>query len=253
MAQSPDFPDFRLERDSGLPLGTQLGWRLRTLIASGQLAAGERLPAVREMAELAEVNVNTVRGVYSRLADEGAIVSEHGRGTFVADAEAARRGLDRVRAAFEPGPTAGGRAARATAGLASPDRAAATRGVAPEAPRAATAETRRRASLRAEIALLERELAALEPPNGGPRNGPDAAERARPPAPQLLTAAELERIRDELVERLQPLRADRTIARGERERERLEQAPEPRRQRAIASSAPRFETGPSGWSLRWRA
>jgi DNA-binding transcriptional regulator YhcF (GntR family) len=218
--------EFSLDRDSGIPLGTQLAWRLRTLIASGQLAEGERLPAVRELAERAGVNVNTVRSVYARLADEGSIVSEHGRGTFVADVRAAREGLDRVRAALGTEPS-------------SP--------ALPEPVRAATAEARRRTSLRAEIALLERELAALEPVNGV--GEPVIGGR---PTPQLLTAAELETIRDELVERLQPLRADRTIVRDERERERL--APEPRpRQRAIATSTPRFETGPGGgWSLRWR-
>lgn len=253
MAQSGGPHDFRLDRDGDLPLGAQLGWRLRTLIASGRLAAGERLPGVRELAELAGVNVNTVRSVYARLADEGATVSEHGRGTFVADPEAARRGLDRVRAAIgEPAEAATGEAERRKAG----SREAARRETAPApgaSSRAATAEARRRASLRAEIAMLERELAALEPPNGGPGHGADASERPRPPAPQLLAAAELEAIRDELVARLQPLRADRTVVRGERERERFEAPREPHRQRAIASSTPRFETGPGGWSLRWRA
>ena len=225
MAHSADFPAFTLDRESGLPLGTQLGWRLRTLIASRRLAEGERLPPVRELAALAGVNVNTVRSVYARLADEGAIVSEHGRGTFVADAGAAQRGLDRVSAALGTEPSGH-----------------------PQAAREGTAEARRRASLRAEIALLERELAALEPPNGV-----HAPTETRRPAPQLLTAEELEGIRDRLVERLQPLRADRTVVRDERERERHDPAAPPRRQRAIATSTPRFETGAGGgWSLRWR-
>ena len=250
MAHSPDFPAFELDRSSGLPLGTQLGWRLRSLIASGRLAEGERLPGVRELAALAGVNVNTVRSVYARLADEGAIVSEHGRGTFVADADAARRGLDRVRAALGAEPAAAGAPGEGPSGAAR-EAAAARPGPAERSPSAA--EARRRASLRAEIALLERELAALEPPNGGPAPGAPDAERRRPPAAQLLTAAELEAIRDDLVERLQPLRADRTVVRGERERERLEPGSEPRRQRAIATSTPRFEAGPGGgWSLRLR-
>ncbi|HEX8648725.1 MAG TPA: GntR family transcriptional regulator [Thermoleophilaceae bacterium] len=248
MAHSPDFPAFELDRDSGLPLGTQLGWRLRTLIAAGRLAEGERLPAVREMAALAGVNVNTVRSVLSRLADEGVIVSEHGRGTFVASAAAAEAGLARVRSALGAEPAAPrGTALRAEPAADEPSPTS----------REASAEARRRASLRAEIALLERELAALEPGNGGsgagpPHGGSGTASTGRP-APQLLTSAQLEAIRDRLVDRLQPLRADRTVVRGELERERHEPAPGIQRQRAIASSAPRFETGPSGgWSLRWR-
>lgn len=247
MAQSADLPAFELDRESGIPLGTQLAWRLQTLIASGRLAQGEQLPAVRELAELAGVNVNTVRSVYARLADEGAIVSEHGRGTFVADAEAARAALDRVRAALggEPEGRADAATERVGATGATPSGAAELRRTA-EPTRAATAEARRRASLKAEIALLERELAALEPVNGV--SEPVIGGR---PTPQLLTADDLETIRDELVERLRPLRADRTVVRGERERERLEPEPRPR-QRAIATSTPRFESGPGGWSLRWR-
>jgi GntR family transcriptional regulator len=228
--------EIALDRGGEMPLGAQLGWQLRSLIAAGRLAEGERLPGVREMAALAGVNVNTVRTVYGRLADEGLIVSEHGRGTFVADAEAARRGLDRMSAALGTGPAAAEPASRGTG--------------------RASAEARRRASLRAEIALLERELAALEVPANGAAEGAEGAEtRARGrPAPQLLGADELEATRDALVERLRPLRADRNIARADRERSRSEPAPAepPARQRAIARSTPRFEAGPGGgWSLRW--
>src|SRR3954470_10934842 len=80
------FPlDLALERGSEVPLGTQLAWKLRAAIAGGALRPGDRLPPVREMAAGASVNVNTVRAVYGRLAGQGVIVSEHGRGTFVAD------------------------------------------------------------------------------------------------------------------------------------------------------------------------
>src|SRR3954453_18211674 len=75
--------DLALERGSEVPLGTQLAWKLRAAIAGGTLRPGDRLPAVRELATSAGVNVNTVRAVYARLASQGVIVSEHGRGTFV--------------------------------------------------------------------------------------------------------------------------------------------------------------------------
>src|SRR5918997_2984916 len=100
MAQSADKlgSDFALDRASDVPLGTQLAWRLRSLIASGRLREGDRLPGVREMASLAGVNVNTVRTVYARLADQGVIVSEHGRGTFVTDRRPAQDELGRLAA-----------------------------------------------------------------------------------------------------------------------------------------------------------
>ena len=53
------------------------------------LRPGDRLPSVRELARTAGVNVNTVRSVYARLEAEGAVQSEHGRGTFVATPAAA--------------------------------------------------------------------------------------------------------------------------------------------------------------------
>jgi len=74
-----------LARADDLPVGAQLAWRLRVLIASGQLGPGDRLPGVRELATGAGVNVNTARAVYRRLEDESLIASRHGLGTFVAD------------------------------------------------------------------------------------------------------------------------------------------------------------------------
>ena len=85
--------DLSVERGSDIPLGTQLTWKLRAAIASGALRPGDRLPAVRELAAEARVNVNTARAVYARLAEQGAIVSEHGRGTFVANAPGGGAGL----------------------------------------------------------------------------------------------------------------------------------------------------------------
>jgi DNA-binding transcriptional regulator YhcF (GntR family) len=97
--------DLEVERDSGVPLGTQLSWRLRSLIADGRLAPGDRLPSIRELAAAAGVNVNTVRAVYARLEREGVVLSEQGRGTFVAprspEGGVERRRLRRQIAALE--------------------------------------------------------------------------------------------------------------------------------------------------------
>jgi GntR family transcriptional regulator len=272
--------DISLDRASDVPLGTQLAWRLKSLIASGAVGEGERLPGVREMAALAGVNVNTVRSVYARLSDQGLIVSEHGRGTFVSPqlppqdelsrlaadvADSARHaGIDPhelAAALFAAPPTA-----RQGVRPLDPEGAEHTRmrqGVRPpkDAARSFAAEARQRASLRTEIAVLERDLAALELPGDAPAEPIKAtADRRHRPTPQLLTATDLEQVRDDLVARLQWLRADRNVARAERgrheaqrvehdERERTDPA---RRQRAIATSVPRFESGAGGWSLRWR-
>ena len=66
-------------------MGLQLSWRLRALIRTGELGAGERLPSFRQLAEWAGVNVGTVRSVYEGLERDGLVVTRHGQGTFVAE------------------------------------------------------------------------------------------------------------------------------------------------------------------------
>ena len=87
-----------LARADDLPVGAQLAWRLRVLIASGQLAPGDRLPGVRELASGTGVNVNTARAVYRRLMDDGLIASRHGLGTFVAEDAPRSPDLERLAA-----------------------------------------------------------------------------------------------------------------------------------------------------------
>lgn len=75
-----------MDRAARVPLGAQLAGRIRAAVRDGTLSTGDRLPSVREFAEVAGVNVNTARAVYARLEAEGLVRSEHGRGTFVAHA-----------------------------------------------------------------------------------------------------------------------------------------------------------------------
>jgi GntR family transcriptional regulator len=97
--------DLSVDRRADVPLGAQLAARIRSALRDGALAPGDRLPSVRDLAESAAVNVNTVRAVYARLESEGIVRSEQGRGTFVAGpplADAAtRRELHRQIAQLE--------------------------------------------------------------------------------------------------------------------------------------------------------
>jgi len=86
---------FPVDRDSELPVGVQLARRLRAAVLNGTLAAGERAPSIRRLAEGARVDPNTVRAVYQRLEDEGVLRSEQGRGTFAVGAEGRERGTRR--------------------------------------------------------------------------------------------------------------------------------------------------------------
>jgi DNA-binding transcriptional regulator YhcF (GntR family) len=89
--------DVKIDRDSGVPVGTQLAWRLRSAIERGELGPGDRLPSLRDAASAAGVNVNTVRAAYAKLESAGVVTTDQGRGTFVAQAAGGesdrRRGL----------------------------------------------------------------------------------------------------------------------------------------------------------------
>jgi len=73
-----------VERDSDVPISTQIYWQLAYQIDSGRLQTGERLAPVRELGAALRVNPNTIRAVYRRLADAGYVSSRHGAGTVVA-------------------------------------------------------------------------------------------------------------------------------------------------------------------------
>jgi GntR family transcriptional regulator len=89
---------FATDPSDELPVGLQLTWRLRALIATGQLASGERLPSFRRLAAWAGVNLNTVRAVYEGLEADGLVVSRQGQGTFVADGVEAAPELEEIAA-----------------------------------------------------------------------------------------------------------------------------------------------------------
>jgi DNA-binding transcriptional regulator YhcF (GntR family) len=83
-----------VERDSDVPISTQIYWQLAYQIDSGHLLPGARLPPVRELGAALRVNPNTIRAVYRRLADAGYVRSRHGAGTHVADRPPQRRAAD---------------------------------------------------------------------------------------------------------------------------------------------------------------
>jgi len=86
--------DLDVERDSDVPISTQIFWQLAYQIDSGRLLPGARLAPVRELGAALRVNPNTIRAVYRRLADAGYVTSRHGAGTHVADRPPERRGAE---------------------------------------------------------------------------------------------------------------------------------------------------------------
>jgi GntR family transcriptional regulator len=214
---------FATDPGDELPVGLQLTWRLRALIASGRLGAGERLPSFRRLSEWAGVNGNTVRAVYAGLEEEGLVVSRQGQGTFVAAGIAAAPQLEQIatealRRANEaglsprdlaivasacasmPGPPEGGVEEQAEQ---PPDLAEESEAI----------EVRR--ELRRQIARLEAELATYPP--APPGELPTSPRRA---TAHVAGVGELEQTRDTLIARLSEaqLAAERRARQKGRER-----------------------------------
>jgi GntR family transcriptional regulator len=216
-----------VDRSSELPVGVQVAWRLRTLIAAGRLAPGDRFPSVRELAERAGVNPNTARAIYGRLEADGLVYSRHGLGSFVS--RDARSSADVERIAAE----AVAEARRAGVGPAdvaraiygetwteddqAPDPGAGLPDVGVEADEAAA-----RRELRRQIARLEADLASY--PES--RSERDRHPLLRPKG-HVAGFEELAAVRDEMMAQLKDARR-RAEQRGERQaraRARREQGP----------------------------
>lgn len=72
-----------IDRSSPTTISTQVCAAIRKMIFSGALAAGERLPSSRTLAQDLEVSRTTVNNVFERLTEEGLIESRTGAGSFV--------------------------------------------------------------------------------------------------------------------------------------------------------------------------
>ena len=72
-----------VDLQSSQPLHDQLAGQLRQSIATGDIAAGEKLPPARELATSLGVNVHTMLRAYKTLQDEGLLEVRRGRGTIV--------------------------------------------------------------------------------------------------------------------------------------------------------------------------
>jgi DNA-binding transcriptional regulator YhcF (GntR family) len=82
--------DFAVDRKLPVPLRTQLHGLIEYGIACGELAPGELLPSVRELAERVGVAPMTVSQVYTDLKSAGLIETRPGSGSFVTSSGRAR-------------------------------------------------------------------------------------------------------------------------------------------------------------------
>lgn len=76
---------FAISTGSNVPIYRQLVDQIRRLVAGGQMASGDDLPSVREVAQLLALNPMTVSKAYSLLEAEGILSRRRGLGMSVAE------------------------------------------------------------------------------------------------------------------------------------------------------------------------
>jgi GntR family transcriptional regulator len=85
---------FSVNTGAGEPIYRQLMDQVRRLIAAGQLAPGDSLPSVRDVAETFAVNPMTVSKAYSLLEAAGVLARQRGLGMVVAQGTVTAQGMD---------------------------------------------------------------------------------------------------------------------------------------------------------------
>lgn len=75
----------QLDKNSPIPLYYQLAEHLRAQIESGELKPGDQVAPEREMSEQAGISRMTVRQAIAYLVQQGVLLAQVGRGTFVAE------------------------------------------------------------------------------------------------------------------------------------------------------------------------
>jgi len=80
-------PDFLgVDKDSSIPIYVQIVDQVEGMVKVGMLAAGDRLPSIRAVAEHLRIDYNTVARAYTELDRAGIIKTARGIGTHVTDA-----------------------------------------------------------------------------------------------------------------------------------------------------------------------
>jgi GntR family transcriptional regulator len=76
---------FQCDTTSRTPIYRQLTEQVRSAVARGRLQPGDRLPSVRQLSRELVVNPNTIARAYTELERDGTLITQQGRGVFVAE------------------------------------------------------------------------------------------------------------------------------------------------------------------------
>ncbi|GGY83808.1 GntR family transcriptional regulator [Cellvibrio zantedeschiae] len=85
-----------LSQNDSRPMYLQIMAQIKQKVRVGDWPAGHPLPSIRELSAATKVSVITVKRAYTELEAEGVIVTQPGRGSFVADGDGLHSNLARL-------------------------------------------------------------------------------------------------------------------------------------------------------------
>jgi len=88
---------FQIDPKSGVPFYRQIIDQVKSAMATGRLAPGDRLPTVRQLAVDLSINPNTVSRAYTELELTGLVETQMGSGTYISQKKVTRDEVERRR------------------------------------------------------------------------------------------------------------------------------------------------------------
>ncbi|MCL2214351.1 MAG: GntR family transcriptional regulator [Treponema sp.] len=78
----PSWEEWRLAFDNRSPIFRQIILQFSQAFVRGDIKPGERIPSIREISALLQVNTNTIQRVYQEMERDGLINGKRGTGYF---------------------------------------------------------------------------------------------------------------------------------------------------------------------------
>lgn len=78
------YSDLIISQADGRPMYVQIIEQIKQRIVLGDWAAGDEIPSIRQLAVALRVSVITIKRAYLELEHDGLIITQQGKGSFVA-------------------------------------------------------------------------------------------------------------------------------------------------------------------------
>jgi len=75
----------KVEFDNNIPIYLQIMNIVKKQIIRGEIKEGDKIPSVREFAEMLQINPNTIQRTFQELEREGIVITKRGMGRYVTE------------------------------------------------------------------------------------------------------------------------------------------------------------------------